>query len=60
MKSGAWCPAAIQKITGYVEDVLLGRDIAGRSILKKRMGASPDMNNGDFAFFFADIFVESV
>jgi hypothetical protein len=24
------------------------------------MGAAPEMNNGDFAFFFADIFVESV
>lgn len=27
---------------------------------KVSTGANPDMNDGDFAFFFSDIFVESV
>jgi len=27
---------------------------------KVNTGANPDMNDGDFAFFFSDIFVESV
>lgn len=31
-----------------------------QSSIKEAMGAYGGMNNGDFAFFFADIFVESV
>lgn len=28
--------------------------------IKVNAGASPDINDGDFAFYFSDIFVESV
>ena len=43
-----------------MEDTLTGSDASLRNNLMTKMGASPDMNNGDFAFYFADIFVESV
>ena len=43
-----------------VEFALLKADPLEREALMKRMGAYPHMDNGDFAFYFADIFVETV
>jgi len=60
VKSGEECPATIQQIFKEVTRNLLSADDDVKSETMKRMGASPEMNIGDFAFFFADIFVESV
>ena len=42
------------------ENALLSGNSTRRNEVFNRMGAYPGMNNGDFAFFFADIFVLSV
>jgi len=59
VKSGEECPNTINKIFSNVEDALLAGG-EQRSNVIKRMNAYDGMDNGDFAFYFADIFVESV
>lgn len=60
IKSGEWCPKAINDIFAYVDAGITGDDLEKRKEIMMTMGACPMMNNGDFEFFFADIFVESV
>lgn len=58
-KSSKECPATIQTITKNVEDALSDPGQLRNEVMKTA-GADPGMDNGDFAFYFADIFVESV
>ena len=60
VKSGEWCPQAIQDITEKVQKGITDPASTTRAKIMETMGASPGMHNGDFAFYFADIFVESV
>ena len=57
--SGDECPALIQNITAEMDKALLaGGQVRNDTI--HAMGAYAGMENFDFSFFFADIFVESV
>lgn len=60
IKSGEYCPRTINAVFEKVEKALLSADPLERESVMQRMGASSKMDNGDFAFYFADIFVESV
>ena len=60
IKSGEHCPRTIKSVFKKVEDALLSADPLEREAVILRMGAYSTMNDGDFAFFFSDIFVESV
>jgi len=60
IKSGDWCPKAIQDIFSYVDAGITGDDADKREEIMTTMGAWAGMDNGDFEFYFADIFVESV
>jgi hypothetical protein len=60
VKSGELCPAVINTVFKKVTDTLTKGTWKEQSDLKNAMGANEHMHNGDFAFFFADIFVESV
>lgn len=55
-KSGYDCSTSIQKL---MYEVFEGKNNTLKDS-KVNTGANPDMNDGDFAFFFSDIFVESV
>lgn len=55
-KSGSRCPEVINDMANRLTDQLK----VNNSAVKIALGASPDINDGDFAFFFADIFVTSV
>lgn len=60
-KSGEFCPKAITDIFGQVEVALLDTsESSQKNEVMTALGASTDMHIGDFAFYFADIFVESV
>jgi hypothetical protein len=46
-----------------IEDIITGKDdskLRNRGDIMTKLGADPSMDNGDFAFYLADIFVESV
>jgi len=60
VKSGEWCPETIKSIFKEVTRNLHSADDDLKAETMKRAGASPKMHTGDFAFYFADIFVESV
>lgn len=53
------CPLQIQNITDRVERDLIANS-TGRATVMNKMKVNPAIHNGDFAFFFADIFVISV
>jgi len=60
VKSGEECPNTIKKIFKQVNSNIHSADEDVKSKTMSLMGASPKMHIGDFAFYFADIFVESV
>ena len=60
IKSGKHCPDTINSIFKKVELALVSPKPEQRNSLLKAMNASQQMDNGDFAFFFADQFVEQV
>ena len=60
LKSGKHCPDTINSIFKKVELALVSPKPEQRNSLMKAMNASLQMDNGDFAFFFADQFVEQV
>jgi pimeloyl-ACP methyl ester carboxylesterase len=55
-KSGYTCSTSIQKLMYEVFE----EPKNNLTEIKISSGASPDINDGDFAFYFSDIFVESV
>lgn len=60
VKSGDYCPKVIQDVFAGVTELLVNGTPQMQQGIKETMGAYGSMDNGDFAFFFADIFVESV
>jgi len=50
----------IQDVFAGVTELLVNGTPQMQQGVKETMGAYGGMDNGDFAFFFADIFVESV
>lgn len=60
VKSGKTCPDTINSIFKKVEAALVSPKRELRNSLLTAMGADTAINNGDFAFFFADQFVEHV
>ena len=59
VKSGAFCPKAIQDITKYVTDTFKGTDQKKTNDILEVFDAK-GMRTDEFMFYFADIFVESV
>lgn len=57
-KSGKHCPDTINAIFKKVEAALQSPKTETRNSVMTAMGANTTINNGDFAFFFADQFVE--
>lgn len=61
VKSGDWCPAAIQRSTAYVdEQTKLYNEGKANEIESALPEECKGMRSDDFMFFYADIFVESV
>lgn len=50
------CPKQIQDITYKVERDII-KNGTERAMIFKQMKADPTMHNGDFAYYFADVFV---
>lgn len=57
MKSGLECTETIEKLTSLAEELLADDEESGRFRL---LFGAEELNDGEFLFMFADIFVELV
>lgn len=63
LKSGEFCPLAIQKTIAYITEQGLLRDAGDQNTVIDELlktSTSAGMRTDDFMFYYADIFVESV